>query len=172
MARYALVFSSLAFLVSVYGQAHSANHGPSVHGMLRVDGTRLVNERGEPIQLRGMSSHGLHWYPQFACEEAIRETRKHGANLFRLAMYADSRDGGYCESPAAAENNKRVLFEGIENALATDMYVIVDWHLLQDANPLRLAYNAVLFFEELTCKYPNHPAILYEICNEPNGDAS
>ena len=167
-----LFLCGMAATAAWCGRAHSGDCGVAVNGGLRVEGTRLVNERGEPVQLRGMSSHGLHWYPQYTSRRSIHETKRHGANLFRLAMYADSVEGGYSESAKAAEKNRRILFAGIENALAEDMYVIVDWHLLKDADPLRLVHNAVPFFREVTEKYPNHPAILYEICNEPNGDTT
>ena len=52
------------------------------------------------------------------------------------------------------------------------MYVIVDWHVLRDENPLVHKQNAIEFFEEISAHYGNHPGILYEICNEPNGDTT
>ena len=36
------------------------------YGQLQVIGTNLCNQDGQPVQLRGMSSHGLHWYGKFA----------------------------------------------------------------------------------------------------------
>ena len=33
-------------------------------GALRVEGTKLVNEAGEAVQLRGVSTHGLSWFPE------------------------------------------------------------------------------------------------------------
>ena len=167
--RYIAVF--LLYIVSG-GGVHCADGCVTAHGALRVDGIQLVDQRNAPFQLRGMSSHGLHWFPEYASRPAINETKKWGANLFRLAMYADSQHGGYCDSPEAAERNKRILYNGLRNALAADMYVIVDWHLLADGNPLSTAEQAAAFFAEVTEKFPDHPAILYEICNEPNGDAA
>ena len=35
------------------------------HGRLRVQGSQLVDQAGLPIQLKGMSSHGLQWYGHF-----------------------------------------------------------------------------------------------------------
>lgn len=140
------------------------------NGALRVEGTQLVNKDGVPIQLRGMSTHGLRWYPEYTNYPAIMDTKARGANLFRLAMYADKNsDGGYSRSENDALVSKKLLYAGLENALAADMYVIVDWHLLKDENPLLIMDKAVEFFAEVTSRYPNHPAILYEICNEPNG---
>lgn len=141
-------------------------------GALRVEGTQLVNQSGQPVQLRGMSTHGLRWYPEYSNYGAIKTIRDRGANIFRLAMYADKNKGGYNESWEAQIINKQFVYIGIENALAADMYVIVDWHLLEDKNPLYNADNAEDFFREISSRYPDHPAILYEICNEPNGDTN
>ena len=162
----------LLLLVVPMRAGSAADGGWPENGRLRIAGTQLIDQNGDPLQLRGMSSHGLHWYPEFTSYPAILETKKRGANLFRLAMYADSVHGGYSESGEAADLNKKLLLQGIENALAAGMYVIVDWHLLKDENPLAIADKAIPFFEEITGRYPDHPAIIYEICNEPNGPAT
>lgn len=166
-----LIWTAFLALLHV-GVLCAGEGGLKKNGALQVFGTQLVNEHGEAIQLRGMSTHGLHWYPEYICSTSINETKKRGANMFRLAMYADSEHGGYSENAESAEQNKRILYQGIENALAADMYVIVDWHLLADENPLKIVHNAIPFFEEVAERYPDHPAIIYEICNEPNGDTT
>jgi len=166
-----ILIAALLATLTECGAAEEGN-GARRHGALRVEGSRLVDRYGATVQLRGMSSHGLHWYPEYTCYSSILETKERGANLFRLAMYADSIHGGYSESAATADLNTRLLLQGVENALAADMYVIVDWHLLKDENPLKLVDNAIQFFQEITRRYPDHPAILYEICNEPNGETT
>ena len=50
------------------------------------------------------------------------------------------------------------------------MYVIVDWHILDDNNPTTYEKEAIEFFDEISKEYKNSPNVLYEICNEPNGD--
>jgi len=40
-------------------------NGVRHHGALRVEAAQLVNHAGEAVQLRGMSSHGLQWYPEY-----------------------------------------------------------------------------------------------------------
>ena len=57
-------------------------------------------------------------------------------------------------------------------AAAADMYVIVDWHILKDGNPLDHIEEASEFFRMISEKYKDCPNILYEICNEPNGDTT
>ncbi len=140
--------------------------GVSENGRLRVDGARLVNERGEAVQLRGMSSHGLQWFPQFASEAAIKATADYGANLFRCAMY--TAEGGYTENRAV----KDTLVSAVDAAIRQDMYVIIDWHILSDGDPLVHADEAAEFFAEMSKRYGDNPAVLYEICNEPNGNAT
>ena len=137
--------------------------GVSENGRLRVEGTQLVNERGEAVVLHGMSSHGLQWFPQFATEDAIKATADYGANLFRCAMYTG--EGGYLSNHAV----KDTLINAVDAAIRQDMYVIIDWHILSDGDPLTNADAAAEFFAEITARYADSPAVLYEICNEPNG---
>lgn len=140
--------------------------GVSENGALHVEGTQLVNERGEAVVLHGMSSHGLQWFGNFATENAIRATADYGANLFRCAMYTG--EGGYASNPAV----KNTLINAVDSAIRQDMYVIIDWHILSDGDPLTYADKAEEFFAEMSERYGNNPAVLYEICNEPNGGIS
>lgn len=148
----------------------NAPGGPAEHGALRVENGRLTNQHGRPVQLRGLSSHGLVWFPEYANFRALMDLRSRGANLFRAAMYADSIHEGYNENEISKRLNRSLLYLAVENALAADMYVIVDWHILLDQNPLLTVDAAVEFFDEVSSLYPDNPAIIYEICNEPNGD--
>ncbi|MCH5209713.1 MAG: cellulase family glycosylhydrolase [Oscillospiraceae bacterium] len=140
--------------------------GVSENGYLHVDGTRLVNERGEAVQLKGMSSHGLQWFGNFATENAIKATADYGANLFRLAMYTG--EGGYLSDRSV----KDTLINAVDSAIRQDMYVIIDWHILSDGDPLANADAAAEFFAEVSARYADNPAVLYEICNEPNGNVT
>ncbi len=61
---------------------------PSVSGALRVDNTRLVDENGQAVQLKGISTHGLAWFPDYINEACFRQLREEwNANVIRLAMY-------------------------------------------------------------------------------------
>ena len=141
--------------------------GVSQNGRLSVSGTSLCNEQGQPVVLRGMSSHGIHWFPQFATSQAIGNTAQFGANLFRVAMYTG--EGGYLSQPEAV---KAQATAAVDAAIAHDMYVILDWHILSDGNPLSHIDEARAFFSEMAERYGDEPAVLFEICNEPNGNVS
>ena len=141
---------------------------PSQNGALSVKGTQLVDEKGQAVQLRGISTHGIAWFPDFVNQDAVMQLGKDwGANLFRIAMYTDE-NGGYC-TDGDKEKLKALVTDGVEYAKQADMYVIVDWHILHDSNPLTHKAEALQFFKEMTEKLKGEKHVLYEICNEPNG---
>lgn len=134
---------------------------------LHVEDGKIKDKENKILTLRGMSTHGLGWYPRYINANSIRSLKERGANVFRLAMYSDAYKG-YLEEPY----NLDFMYMGIENAIAEDMYVIVDWHILEDKNPLKHKEEAIQFFNEISAQYQNTPHLIYEICNEPNGDTS
>lgn len=140
--------------------------GVSENGQLCVIGTQLCNSRSEPVILNGFSSHGLQWFPSFADYTSVKSARDLGANVFRFAMYTD--EGGYISNHSV----KDTLIHGIDCTIALDMYAIIDWHILSDGNPMTHKDEAVVFFREMAERYGSSPSVLYEICNEPNGNVS
>ena len=51
-------------LAAVENKENERLDGIKVHGQLLVKGTQLTDASGNPVQLRGMSSHGILWYPE------------------------------------------------------------------------------------------------------------
>lgn len=141
---------------------------PSVSGALQVAGTQLCGADGKPVQLRGVSTHGLAWFPDYVNEDCFRQLREDwNVNVVRLAMYTEEY-GGYCSGGNQAAL-KALIDKGVACAVAQDLYVIIDWHILSDGNPNRHLEEAKGFFEEVSSKYADCPNVIYEICNEPNG---
>ena len=132
---------------------------------LHVDSWKILDEEGKAVQLTGMSSHGMLWYPQYANANAMQTLKSYGANTFRIALYSDDPAGGYVQKK---EETMQLAYMAIENAISMDMYIIVDWHVLRDENPLYNQDAAVEFFREIASHYGDCPNIIYEICNEPN----
>ena len=54
---------------------------PSVNGKLHVKGGKLCDAKGNPVQLRGVSTHGIAWYPQYVSKECFASLKKWGANI-------------------------------------------------------------------------------------------
>ena len=157
---------------AVPGAAAAKAPGPEEAGALRVEGTHLVGKNGEAVRLRGVSTHGLQWFPQYVSKETFRDLRESwNANVVRLALYTE--ESGWCASGEAERQELRgVLHDGIRYAAENDLYVILDWHILSDGDPNRHAGEAAAFFEEFSSAYRDADHILYEICNEPNGGTS
>ena len=138
------------------------------HGALSVKGTDIVDKSGKQYQLKGVSTHGLAWFPDYVNKDAFATFRDDwGANVIRLAMYTDE-GGGYC-TDGNKDNLKKLVKKGIDEATELGMYVIVDWHILHDLTPLKYENEAKKFFEEFSSEYKDSDNIIYEICNEPNG---
>lgn len=137
---------------------------------LKVKGTQLVNAKNKPVRLKGVSTHGLSWYPEYVNQKAFTYMKKNwNINAVRLAMYT-AEYNGYCTGDAA---NRKALEQridkGVKYATKAGLYVIIDWHILSDGNPKTYEKEAVAFFKKMAKKYKKHTNVLYEICNEPNG---
>lgn len=142
-----------------------------IHGKLSVKGTDLVDEHGNKVQLKGISTHGLAWFPDYVNKDAFATFRDEwDANLIRLAMYT-AENSGYC-TDGNKENTKKLVDQGVAAATELGMYVIVDWHVLREENPNVYKEEAKVFFEEMSSKYKDNVNVIYEICNEPNGSTS
>ncbi len=139
---------------------------------LHVDGTLLTDGEGNAIRLQGISTHGLGVFPEYVSEESFRSLRdEFGANVMRLAMYTQA-ENGYCETDDAGKQAQETLIDqGVQACRALGMYVIIDWHILSDGNPLTHADEAEEFFSRMSERYGDVPNVIFEICNEPNGSS-
>lgn len=148
---------------------HAAGKLPA----LKVKGTKLVNAKGKTVQLKGVSTHGLSWFPEYVNQKSFDHMKKKWkANTVRLALYTSDYNG-YCTGDAA--NRKALekrIDKGVQYATKAGMYVIIDWHILNDNNPKIYEKEAIAFFKKMASKYKKHTNVLYEICNEPNGGTS
>nr|AGW99980.1 endo-beta-1,4-glucanase [Bacillus sp. IARI-SP-4] len=137
------------------------------NGQLSIKGTQLVNRDGKAVQLKGISSHGLQWYGEYVNKDSLKWLRDDwGITVFRAAMY--TADGGYIDNPSV----KNKVKEAVEAAKELGIYVIIDWHILNDGNPNQNKEKAKEFFSFLCRHYGNTPNVIYEIANEPNGDVN
>jgi cellulose synthase (UDP-forming) len=156
----------LAFLTPSFA-AVGFTARPSTNGKLHVVGTELYDEHGKMVVLKGASTHGLTWFPKYVNNGLFKQlSAEWNTNLIRLAMYSDDYVHG------DRKKNLEILRKGVEYAIANDMYVIVDWHILKDNNPNENLAEAIDFFNQMAKEYANVPNVIFEICNEPNGDCT
>ena len=158
----------LFFLAAFPNQAaDGVSAAPGVvhrYGRLHVKNGQLCDHSGNPVQLRGMSSHDLKQFP-FTRNTVSNLVNGWHVSVVRSAMYTDSYGSSYIRDPQVKQTVKLIVDEAIRN----DVYVIVDWHVLEDGNPNRYKAQAKKFFQEMAETYRGSPNVIYEICNEPNG---
>jgi endoglucanase len=137
----------------------------AVNGQLSVCGVHLCNKAGTPIQLRGMSSHGLQFFPNCVNANSLAALRNDWkADFIRLSMYV--QEGGLATDPTGFTNKVNGL---VDNATALGLYVVVDFHILTPGDPNFNLGLAKTFFANVTAKHAGNTNVLYEIANEPNG---
>ncbi|AQG78093.1 cellulase family glycosylhydrolase [Spirosoma montaniterrae] len=137
----------------------------AANGRLKLTGVQLTNETGQAVQLRGMSSHGLHWFDQCFTQASVQAlARDWGADVFRAALYVD--EGGYLSNPTGLTAKMNQLVGWTAQA---GMYCIIDWHILNPGNPNDRLPQAIDFFRTMAQTHAGKKHVIYEICNEPNG---
>lgn len=136
------------------------------YGNLSIKNLEILNSKNEPFLIKGISSSGIQWSNNILTEKNLRELKNSfGINTFRIAMYTE--EDGYIQ------NSKKIYDEVVsltDTLIDLDLYVIIDWHILKDGDPNAHIEEAKDFFDKYSKKYANIPNILYEICNEPNGN--
>ncbi|SCG54904.1 cellulase family glycosylhydrolase [Micromonospora halophytica] len=137
----------------------------AINGQLRVCGVNLCNQYGRPIQLRGMSTHGLQWFPQCyndASLDALATDWR--SDLLRIAMYV--QEDGYETNPTAFTNRVNAL---VDEASERGMYALIDFHTLTPGDPMYNLERAKTFFADVAARNADKNNVIYEIANEPNG---
>ncbi|MCA2217941.1 cellulase family glycosylhydrolase [Jidongwangia harbinensis] len=137
----------------------------AINGQLRVCGVNLCNQYNRPIQLRGMSSHGLQWFADCynnASLDALATDWQ--SDLFRIAMYVQEQ--GYETNPSAFTNRVNSL---VDMAQARGMYALIDFHTLTPGDPNYNLDRAKTFFAAVSARNAAKNNVIYEIANEPNG---
>jgi endoglucanase len=157
-----LLLAALAFVAALSAPARAeAPEGSPVarHGALSVKDGRIVDARGEPVTLRGMSLFWSQWAPQYYSAETIEWlARDWRVDVVRAAIAAEGNDG-------ARQHFEREFAKAstvIDAAVASGLYVVVDWHAHRS-----YPAEAERFLTAIARKYGHLPNLIYEDWNEP-----
>ena len=151
-----------------YAETPVGKHG-RLH-LAKVDGYGnapvIVDQYGKPFQMRGASTHGVQWFPEYINKGAMQSLRDEwGVNLLRMACYV-TQYNGYTQGGQSLIDSK--IVEGVQAAKELGMYVIVDWHIHEE-NPHTTKTVAEQFFKKYATLYKDYDNVIFEICNEPTG---
>ena len=154
----------------------SAMNPVATHGQLKVVGTQLQDQNGNPVQLKGVSSQWLNYesmtFPE--SKAAIQYARDNWKlSVIRAAMGVDVA-GGYLGTGTGANADQATMLSKvntiIQNAIDLGIYVIVDWHTSDavTSSGSSQATQASTFFTSIAQQYGDKPNVIYEDYNEPN----
>ncbi|MGW1812142.1 cellulase family glycosylhydrolase [Streptomyces sp. NPDC002125] len=136
-----------------------------INGPLHVCGVNLCNQYNRPVQLRGMSTHGIQWFDacyNAASLDALANDWK--SDLLRISIYV--QEDGYETDPAGFTRRVNELVDAAE---ARGMYALIDFHTLTPGDPNYNLERAKTFFASVAARNAGKKHVIYEITNEPNG---
>ncbi len=151
--------------INIVSAQYPAGSPVAVNGKLSVIGSKMVNECGNPVQLRGMSTHGLQWFNQCVTPSSIQALAKDwNADILRAAMYI--QEGGYVTNPSYY---KTVIDKIVDECGKQGIYVVIDFHVHRPGDPMAYINEAKEFWGYMSVKHAGKKHVIYEICNEPSG---
>lgn len=153
----------VACLLFLNANLFSDGQPVKTHGQLKVAGTKLADEHGNVVVLRGMSFGWHNFWPRFYNPETVKWLHEDwGCTVIRAAMGVEPANG-YIEKPEWSKEKIRAVVDG---AIKEGIYVIIDWH----SHNIRLN-EAKTFFAEMAKTYGKYPNIIYELFNEPDQES-
>jgi aryl-phospho-beta-D-glucosidase BglC (GH1 family) len=165
-----MIFKILVVLISVAVSLFSATP-VELNGHLKLSGANLVNEAGDPVQLRGMSTHGIQYYEDFYNENSIEALATGwGADIIRISSYVnEGNNSTYLDKPAYWRGEVDKL---VDYATKYGMYAMIDWHMLGPGDPNINIDEAKEFWEYMAQTHGAKNNVIFDICNEPNNEGS
>lgn len=132
---------------------------------LKVSGNRLVDPAGKEVWLQGVNIPSLEWNPRGEQVERATIVAIEGwkSNVIRLPVkddywfgLKDANDGG--------EAYRKIVDQIITLASNRGVYVVLDLHTYRAPKKEYLD-----FWKDAAARYKNHPAVLFDLMNEPHG---
>jgi endoglucanase len=154
MKNLSAIMLALFLFVSVKAQP------VNIHGRLKVDGTRMVDKKGNQLVLHGMSFGWSCFHPRFYTAGVVNTLVKDWhCTVVRAALGVEPAKG-YKEDSAG---QIKLIRNVVEAAIKNGIYVIIDWH----SHNINLK-EAKAFFATMATDYGKYPNVIYELLNEPD----
>jgi endoglucanase len=160
MKRRVLVLCTL--LIGVLA-SHAQSNIVDKYGRLQVKGNYILGEKGDTVQLRGMSMFWSQWMGQYYNEPLVKWLKDDWkVSVIRPAMGCEM--DGYYFYP---EEEKAKVETVVDACIKHGLYVIIDFHSHEAHKHID---EAKKFFSEMAQKYYKYPNVIYELYNEPLQD--
>ena len=145
---------------------------------LRVVKNQVQNSRGERVHLRGVNAPSLEWTSNG--EGHILDTVKTAidawhANVIRLPLAQDRWFGKAPEQGGDAKPYQALVKQVVDLCASKGCYIVLDLHWSdagewgqQIAQHVMPDQNSIVFWRDLAQVYKNHPAVIFDLYNEPH----
>jgi endoglucanase len=183
VSRVAVLFTAGMILAGFVNNVTAADSPPNAESAsmplpLKVAGTQILNSRNKPVRLCGVNCASLEWTSNG--EDHIIESVQVAiddwhVNHIRLPV---SQDRWFGKAPEQNDRGKayRALVDEVVNLCASKgVYIMLDLHwsdtgvwgeqIGQHSMPDE---NSAAFWKDLASVYANHPAVIYDLYNEPH----
>jgi endoglucanase len=182
--RHALWFGYCRLLLcglalAVWGTEALARAQPASRPLpLKVSGTQILNSRKQRVVLRGVNTASLEWTSNGeghildTVKTAIRDWR---VNHIRLPLAQDRWFGKAPEQKDDGKAYRALVKQVVDTCSGQGCYVILDLHWSdagewgrQIGQHVMPDQNSVPFWKDVSKTYKNHPAVLFDLYNEPH----
>jgi hypothetical protein len=133
---------------------------------LHVEGNRVLTADGKPIRLQGVNVVSLEFLVKgdhvlLSCRTAVDDWK---ANIIRLPVHEDYWFGRRAEQKDGGAAYRKLVDDAITLVANRGAYVLLDLHRFRAPRE-----EHVEFWRDAAAKYKNHPAVLFDLFNEPHG---
>ncbi len=173
-----IAFGFATFLLGGEMAAAPGDNQASMPLPLKVVKTQVLNSKGEVVRLRGVNAACLEWTSDGeghildSVKTAIRDWK---VNHIRLPMAQDRWFGKGPEQKDQGEAYRALIKQVVDLCASQGCYIMLDlhwsdageWgkqigqHMMPDA-------NSATFWTEVATTYKNHPAVIFDLYNEPH----
>jgi len=132
---------------------------------LHVEGNRLVSKSGKEVWLQGISTSGLETLPEdkFIMKAAKVGVEEWKANIVRVPVKDEFWFGRNMLQKDGGEAYRKAVDDIINLVANRGAYVLLDLHRYRGQTP-----EHVEFWKDAATRYKNHPAVLFDLFNEPH----
>ena len=180
MARWTKVLVGLGAALAAtatWGVVRAQAESSGMPLPLKVVGTQVLNSKGEPVILRGVNCASMEWTSDGqghilrSVQVAIDDWH---VNHIRLPLAQDRWFGKAPEQKDEGKAYRALVKEVVELCASKGCYIILDLHwsdvgqwgqnIGQHSMPDE---NSLAFWKDIAPVYANHPAVTYDLYNEP-----